>query len=209
MEAGAARPTLPPIGTAEYFERVHADDPDPFGLRSRWYERRKRKVAMAMLPRPRYRRAFEPGCSVGAVTLELAGRCDEVVAADLAPAALASAAAAITEARTKNVRLERARVPQWWPAGGFDLVVLGELLYYLEPSHVREVARLTAASLRPAGHLLAVHWRPPIERCRLTGDLVHAELRSTPGLRLLARYEEELFLVEVLERQPGRGLPEP
>lgn len=37
---------------------------DPWDFESRWYEQRKYALSAAMLPKPRYRRAFEPGCSI-------------------------------------------------------------------------------------------------------------------------------------------------
>ncbi|KPC81578.1 SAM-dependent methyltransferase, partial [Streptomyces sp. NRRL F-6602] len=61
---------------------MYADAPDPWRLADRWYEHRKYTLTLASLPRRRYRRAFEPGCSVGVLTRMLAGRCEEVVAAD-------------------------------------------------------------------------------------------------------------------------------
>ena len=50
---------------------------------------RERLVSLlAALPRPRFRRAFEPGCATGLLTEALARRCDQVVAWDVAEAAM-------------------------------------------------------------------------------------------------------------------------
>jgi hypothetical protein len=198
-----------PIGTTQYFEHIHAVDPDPFGLFSRWYECRKRQVASAMLASERYRRAFEPGCSVGAFTLELARKCHEVVAMDVAQAAVNAATVNFAKANASNIEIVVGAVPDDWPTGSFDLVVLGELGYYLGPSRLRSTALQAASSLEPGGHLLAVHWRLPIDNCELGGDQVHAIVRETDRLRLLAHYEEEQFVSDLFERQPGPGLPPP
>jgi SAM-dependent methyltransferase len=199
----------PPIGTPEYFEVIHLADPDPFGLHTRRYEQRKRSIVLAMLPRPAYHRVFEPGCSAGAFTIELARRCDTVVAFDLSPAAVARAKEYLRAAGISNVRLEVGTVPERWPSVRVDLLVLGELGYYLDAGRLERVVASSAASLEPGGHLLAVHWRLPIENCSLTGDQVHDVLRSSTALRHLAHYEEEQFLVDVFERPPGPGLPRP
>ena len=37
--------------TVDYFDRVYASSDDPWGFASRWYERRKRQLTMASLPR--------------------------------------------------------------------------------------------------------------------------------------------------------------
>jgi LmbE family N-acetylglucosaminyl deacetylase len=64
---------------AARFAELYADGADPWRAGS-WYERRKRAVVLASLPRERYRRAFEPGCGTGELTRELAARCDAVLA---------------------------------------------------------------------------------------------------------------------------------
>ncbi|HKV18953.1 MAG TPA: SAM-dependent methyltransferase, partial [Mycobacterium sp.] len=47
----------------DYFDRVYEGSADPWRLGERWYEQRKYAITMALLPHPRYRHAFEPGCS--------------------------------------------------------------------------------------------------------------------------------------------------
>ena len=49
------------LGTGGRHAELYADGADPWRAGS-WYERRKRAVVLASLPRERYRRAFEPGC---------------------------------------------------------------------------------------------------------------------------------------------------
>jgi hypothetical protein len=47
-----------------YFDTMHAASSDPWQLDTRWYEQRKYAITLSVPPRRRYRRAFEPGCSV-------------------------------------------------------------------------------------------------------------------------------------------------
>ncbi len=54
--------------TAQYFDDLYRQSDDPWKLREGWYERRKRSLTLALLPRPRYRNAFEPGCANGELT---------------------------------------------------------------------------------------------------------------------------------------------
>ena len=63
----------------DVLDRVHRDDPDPWQVDSP-YERRKRAVTLASLPRERYADALEVGCSVGALAVDLATRCDRLLA---------------------------------------------------------------------------------------------------------------------------------
>lgn len=60
---------------ASFFRQMCAEDADPWGFQRRWYEQRMYACTLAALPRPSYRRGFEPGCSVGMLSAALAQRC--------------------------------------------------------------------------------------------------------------------------------------
>ena len=158
-------------------------------------------MTLASLPRPRFRRALEVGCSIGVLAGELAPRCDELLALDVAAAAVA-----LARARTRalsSVRVEQMSVPAQWPQGAFDLVVLSEVGYYLEPRRAEFPFRQVIGSLSPDGVLVACHWRHPVEEYPLRGDTVHAVLRSRTEVAWLARDAEEDFLLDVLVRPPA------
>ncbi|MFC0040505.1 class I SAM-dependent DNA methyltransferase [Actinomadura rayongensis] len=173
-----------------YFDAMYAASDDPWGMASRWYERRKYAVTLALLPRPRYASAFEAGCSVGVLTAALAARCDRLLACDLSPAAVAAASA-----RAPGARVERRVLPDEWPDGRFDLIVLSEVLYYFGDDDLARVLDRAVAALEPGGTLLAVHWRHRVPEYPKTGDEVHAALAATP-LRPLAAHREEDFRAE-------------
>ena len=59
-----------------HFQELYDKSPDPYGFTTRWYERRKYAVSLALLPWARYRSGFEPGCSIGELTALLAPRCE-------------------------------------------------------------------------------------------------------------------------------------
>src|ERR1700755_2304248 len=97
---------------------------------SRWYEQRKRALVTASLGQRRYQRAFEPACGYGALTRELAPRCAVLIAMDADEESVRAARAA--SSRDTHVSLSCARLPEAWPDGMFDLIVLSEWLYYLD-----------------------------------------------------------------------------
>jgi LmbE family N-acetylglucosaminyl deacetylase/SAM-dependent methyltransferase len=197
LPAGQVQASL----SAGWFDRFYArTGEDPWGFRDRWYEQRKRALTVACLPRRRFRRVFEPGCSIGMLTQELAARCDELVAADAAEAAVRVARAQV--AAWPGVSVEVRRVPADWPAGEFDLVVLSEVGYYCDRGDLQKVIDATVTSLAPDGVVVACHWRRPVPDYPLTGDDVHAALADDPRLGLLARHEEEDFRLEVYVRPP-------
>lgn len=187
-----------------YFEDLYAADPDPWSFETRWYDARKHALTVEALPRPRYRSAFEPGCSTGRLTARLAGRCDRLLAVDAVPAAVASAARRL--AGEQHVTVRAARLPQEWPGDAFDLVVLSEIGYYFADRELRTVIERIVATLEPGGDLVAVHWRWPVAEHVRSGDDVHAALAGATGLTRTARHEEADFLLEVFTRGDGRSV---
>jgi SAM-dependent methyltransferase len=202
LTAGPRRPSGPgETLEAEYFDGLYAASADPYGFGSRWYERRKYAISLAMLPRERYRSAFEPGCSIGVLTAMLAPRCDHLLSCDLSEDAVAAAAG--RTAGHPQVRVERRAIPGDWPSGRFDLVVLSELLYYLSDRDLDRTLALAVAALRPGGTLLAVHWRRPVGFHPQTGDGVHEAIAARPELTLIADHREPDFLAQAHLRLPA------
>ena len=181
-----------------YFREVYGASPDPYGLADRWYEKRKYALTVALLPREHYATAFEPGCSIGVLTEQLAPRCDTLIACDAVAEAVASAQA--RTAGLPGVLIAQRAIPREWPARAFDLIVFSELLYYFDDADFGEVLRLGIGALRPDGHLLAVHWRHPAPDHPRTGDEVHEALAGHDQLALLARYSDPDFTAEVYTR---------
>ena len=79
--------------------------------------------------------------------------------------------------RFADVRFEQMFVPEQWPNGAFDLIVLSEVVYYLSREDVGRLARRVRASLAPGGAVdpcpldrfdrLSPKWRrgrPPLPR---------------------------------------------
>lgn len=176
-----------------------AGDGDPWETRTSWYERRKRAVVLACLPAERYRHAAEPACGTGALTRDLAARCDRVSASDFSPAAVAQTAAAT--AGSAQVEVARVALPD--PAalpGGIDLAVLGEVLYYLADADLARTVDRLAEALEPGGDVVLVHWDGwPAEAPR-DGAAAHRVLLDDPRFELLAEHVDEEFLVHVLRR---------
>lgn len=187
--------------TQEFFDDFYGGETDPWGFESRWYETRKRAVTLAALPRERFRSAFEPGCSIGVLTAELAGRCDRLLATDISERPLVTARRRLRD--RPEVRFEQRRVPEEWPAADFDLIVLSEVGYYCGPDDLRELASRASASLTDDGVLLACHWRHPVGEYPLRGDDVHRALTAEPGLAVLVEHVEEDFVLQVFTRPPA------
>ncbi|CAN5543241.1 SAM-dependent methyltransferase [soil metagenome] len=192
-----------PATAAAYFEGCWERSDDPWEHATRWYERRKYRLTVEALPRSRYRRCFEPGSGTGLLTCLLASRVDALVAMERHPRG-----AAATRRRCDdlpNVRAVTGEIPGDWPDGRFDLIVLSELLYYLDAPALHTTLDRAAGSLEPDGHLVAVHYRPDVEEHAWNGDEIHDWLLAQRGWAHGTRILDEDFVLDVFA--PGESDP--
>ncbi|WP_231991432.1 SAM-dependent methyltransferase [Mycobacterium sp. E1214] len=190
-----------------YFDRMYVEAEDPWRLATRWYERRKYAITLALLPRQRYRHAFEPGCSIGTLTARLAERCERVTAADVAEAALRGAGARRRGGGARDrVTLLRASLDAAWPDGPFDLLVLSEVGYYLQAEALGATLRRECPRLLPGATVVAAHWRHDVADYPLTGDEAHAVIAATPGLTRVGCYRDDDVVIEVFDTGDGRSV---
>ncbi|PJM98012.1 SAM-dependent methyltransferase [Streptomyces sp. CB01201] len=171
---------------------------DPWHLAERWYERRKYDLTVAALPQEHYRRAFEPACSVGELTRRLATRCDTVLACDRVADAVSTAQQRTSE--FPQVTVQQMTIPEQWPEGTFDLIVLSELLYYLDAATLNSVLEHTVTALEPGGTLATVHWNHPVDEHLSTGSGIAETLARLPGMHLLADHRENDFVLQIHQR---------
>ncbi len=146
---------------AARFDALYREKPDPWAFETSDYERQKYAATLAALPAGRFRHAIEVGCSIGVFTRALADRCERVTALDVSAVALASAQA---RCAGLGVDFRQAEVPAQWPDGRFDLVVLSEVLYFLEPAEIEPLAQRIAEAAAPGAAVLLVNYLGPCDR---------------------------------------------
>ncbi|WP_235515385.1 PIG-L family deacetylase [Curtobacterium sp. Leaf183] len=182
----------------ESFDAHYARKPEGWDFDGSWYERRKRAVTLAALPRERYRSALEIGCATGVLTAALTDRADDVLGTDIAAAPLARA-----QVRAPRARFVQAALPDEWPDGAWDLVVMSEVGYYLSAEDLDRTIDHVLASLADDGVLVACHWRHPDDEAVSSGDVVDARLAERWPRAALVRHVEDDFVLSVL---PGAGV---
>jgi LmbE family N-acetylglucosaminyl deacetylase len=183
-------------------DRLHRERPDPWAAGS-WYEWRKREVLLAALPRERYRRGWEPGCSEGALTAALAERCDDLTGTDASGTALVAARGRLPD----RVHLARRDATEPWTGEPLDLVVISELAYFLSPVALDAFVEVVRDALAPDATVALLHWRHPVTGWPLDGPRAHARLTAGLGLPVLVQHTEPDFELLVLG-DPG-ALPRP
>ena len=191
----------PSVYGAAYFDNMFADNPDPWGFGSRWYEQRKRALTLACLPSQRYGSGYEPGCANGELSAALASRCDRLLVSDGSDRAVALARKRLQSC--PHVDVIKAWVPEEWPAQNFELIVLSEFLFYVSVSALEAIAANVLATLAPGGTVLACHWRHPVPHSVMNGDQAHEKLARCLNLPTLCQVLEPDLRLDVWSAAPS------
>jgi SAM-dependent methyltransferase len=165
----------------KFFEQKYREDSDPWYFASSPYELGRYDAVLAALSNRRYRRAFEPGCSIGVLTQRLALLCDRVDAIDISPTAVSLARQRC--AKLSNVSIQCASLASSAPEN-FDLLVFCEIGYYFSHEELLTVLANCVSHLAPGGICLASHWLGVSPDHILSGDDVHEVAASIPDLYL-------------------------
>jgi predicted TPR repeat methyltransferase len=184
---------------SSYFDDLYAGDPDPWRFAANDYERDKYGATVASLSKGRYRNAFEVGCSIGVLTRQLASRCEALLSVDVAKAALDRAVHRCAD--LTQVRFAEMRVPGNWPVERFDLILLSEVLYFLDQADVEQLAVKVGESLEPGGDVVLVHWLGETNY-PLSGDQAADFFiaKATPFASIHFQSRREAYRLDVLRR---------
>jgi protein-L-isoaspartate O-methyltransferase len=164
-----------------FFEAKYQQAGDPWDFATNAYEQTRYSAILSSLGDRRFRRAFEPGCSIGVLTERLAGKCGQVEAIEIS-----STAASQAEKRCRllsNVNVRQGSLPGDIPSGAFDLILFSEIGYYFQPAVLTSLVTELVRRLDAGGVLLAAHWLGVSVDHQLRGDQVHELLSTIPGLQ--------------------------
>jgi 2-polyprenyl-3-methyl-5-hydroxy-6-metoxy-1,4-benzoquinol methylase len=142
--------TLPPA----YFEEKYKIDIDPWRFRTSEYEREKYQATLNALKKTKYISGLEAGCSIGVLTARLSQRCDKLLAIDASATAIDCA----KSIDASNVEFRVATLPDEFPEGPFDLIVLSEVLYYFVNGDLERVAHACMETITKHGDIVLCHW---------------------------------------------------
>ena len=184
----------PPPTSAAAFEALYRSSPDPWGFATSPYERHRYDTILESLQRAAYGTAFEPGCSIGALTARLATRCRHVIATDIAPTAIRRATERCRHLDNVSVRLADGLIEL--PEEPLDLIVFSEIGYYFDEATLRRYASLLAGRLDSGGELIAVHWLGHSPDHVLHGDAVHDALVETLQLSWISGARHDGFRID-------------
>ena len=180
----------------DYFDALYAvNEGDPWQYEQRWYEQRKRDITLAVLPNAQFSTAIEIGCSNGVLSEQLAARCQKLYCLDGNQIAVSLAKQRLQQHR--HVEVIQGIIPQDLPQQKFDLIVLSEVLYYLDPTSLLQVIEWLNTALNPNGSILACHWLKPIQYFSMNGQAVHALLKEKLSYSHYLQLKDADFLLDV------------
>lgn len=140
----------------QVFETLYRSNLDPWDYETSGYEQDKYRMTLAALPRERYCSAVEIGCSIAVLGERLASRADRYLGLDVSATAVEAASDRLSGLPWAAAVI--GEVPQDWPDGRYDLVVLSEILYFLSAPEIAELAAFVARDTVPGGDCVVVSW---------------------------------------------------
>ena len=183
----------------KYFDTLYHDNSDPWHYQTRWYEKRKRDMCLAVLPQAKYATAIELGCGNGVFSELLAPRCHALLSIDghhqavqlaqqrvsnfphvkVILGVIPDALSTLNNTTLCDDSLSDDSLSNDLPANksAFDLIVISEILYYLSPTDIDTVIVWIKQHIAAGGTLLCCHWRYAIDGFAMTGETVHERLQ--------------------------------
>ena len=183
--------------TAKRFDRLFARRSDPWGYHSDPVSEERRELVLKTLPRNRYHRLLEIGCAEGLITLSLANRADELVAADISCVALGRARENCRH--LANVRFAQLDLLVDPLSGSFDGIVCAGVLVFLPSVAQPKVRDRLVASLESGGDLLLEHTKRAYPG-EIAGSEIHALYRDHPELTVLEHEEVDNYAITLFRR---------
>jgi trans-aconitate methyltransferase len=182
----------------EYFETLYYRDPDPWHFETSRYEQAKYAATLACLPREHYRQGLELGCSIGVLTEKLIRRVDSLTAVDTSALALARAQQRL-EGKA-NVRWVRAHLPDGDWQGAYDLVVLSEVLYYLDRDALRVLGERLSDCTVTGASIVAVHWTGPTDYPLTAQAAIDGFEHALGQMRSVLRQHTDNYRIDLWQR---------
>ncbi|MFN0263974.1 class I SAM-dependent DNA methyltransferase [Tepidamorphus sp. 3E244] len=189
---------------AASFDHLYRENPDPWGYETSAYEADKYARCLALLPRARYGRVLEVGCSIGVMSAQIAHRSETLLGLDFAPTAIERARAR----HISNARFEVAAVPQDWPEGPWDLIVLSEVLYYLEEEALACTIACVVRDLSPGGDCLVAGYTGDTQTTLTASDVEHqllTALREARPEHAITRCAGDTWIATLFSSRTGHS----
>lgn len=204
------------IGARAAFEAAYAGGADPWASADQRYsyQRWKYEALIGLLPKGRrFAKALDLGSGTGTLSLSLAGIADTVLGLDIAQSAVDGATALAGAHAGITFRQGDARALDPALDGGFDLVVIADMLYYLDlvdDADLKHLAMRISRLLAPGGIcLVANHYFFSGDRESRQTRRIHDSFIWSPSFHHLATHRRPFFLATLLTGPTKARMPAP
>ena len=138
-----------------HLQALYAGGDDPWGFRTSAYEQAKYQATRAALAQSAYASALELGCGNGEFARHIAPLCANYTGVDAVASVLDAARCAVP-----GGRFVQAFLPCKLPGGPHDLILLSEVLYFLDLPGIAALGGQIARRW-PAAEVVTVNWLGP------------------------------------------------
>ena len=149
-------------GKATRFDRLYRMHRDPFGGEIFAYEQEKSAAVIKLLSGKQYRHILDIGCGSGMLTRMLAPLGKAITAIDFSSEAINHAVS--FPKSPSNIEYLCADLRTFTLTPRYDLILCSEVLYYLTPEELEDVARKMSEVFALGTEILTV--------CKLSNDLI-------------------------------------
>jgi predicted TPR repeat methyltransferase len=191
--------SVPSHSSSAFFEKKYQQHPDPWNFSSDAYELRRYGAIVSALTHQHYKSAFEPGCSIGVLTEQLAEFCDRVEAIDFSPTAVVQAQ--IRCERLNHVTVRCAMLNEASVESVHDLLVLCEIGYYFSSETWKSLSSALIEAMHDGGTVVVAHWLGTSKDHETSGDEVHGIVLSNSLLQLQHSERHHNFRLDRLVRR--------
>jgi SAM-dependent methyltransferase len=139
----------------DHLQGLYAETADPWGFEHSAYEQGKFAATRAALSQSGYHSAFELGCGNGQLARHLVDICERYTGMDAVATALRAARQTVPQGR-----FVQGFYPGPLPEGNFDLLILSEVLYFLDHGGLEQLAEDIVARW-PKAEIICVTWLGP------------------------------------------------
>ncbi|WP_428332827.1 PIG-L family deacetylase [Novosphingobium sp.] len=142
------------------FDALFSQSADPWAYDQAPYEQVRFARTIAALDGRQFERGLEIACAAGVLTERLAQCCNALVAVDASRAAIGHARRRLQPWPNVDIRL--ARMPDQFPEGSFDLIMLSDFLYYLGLRGLVALVGTCLARANPGAVIVLVNYLGPM-----------------------------------------------
>lgn len=165
------------------FDRKFTGDADPWRTFTNRDEAHKRTAILHGLGGAPIGRILELAAGNGSNSVALARVALRLDATEGTQSGTALVRRAIGADASVRVRVRNLILPGRFPGIVYDATVIAEVLYYLSTHDMAQVARHTAAALRPGGRLVLAHHRVDYPDFVQHAHAIHGRFLSQTGVR--------------------------